>query len=67
MEPYQPRILDRPLRELAAELPAILIEGAKAVGKTSTALYFLSTGAYTASYASVGFNGFLPIKTYIMK
>ncbi|GHV73899.1 ATPase AAA [Spirochaetia bacterium] len=37
MEPYQPRILDRPLRELAAELPAILIEGAKAVGKTSTA------------------------------
>jgi len=24
----------------------------------------LSTGAYTASYASVGFNGFSPIKTY---
>jgi len=24
----------------------------------------LSTGAYTASYASVGFNGFAPIRTY---
>jgi len=24
----------------------------------------LSTGAYTASYASVGFNGFSPIRTY---
>ncbi len=24
----------------------------------------LSTGAYTASYASVGFNGFTPIRTY---
>ncbi|MDR0668570.1 MAG: type III PLP-dependent enzyme [Treponema sp.] len=30
-------------------------------------LYFLSTGAYTASYASVGFNGFPPIKTHIMR
>jgi len=29
-------------------------------------LYFLSAGAYTASYASVCFNGFPPIKTYIM-
>ncbi|MDR0375913.1 MAG: type III PLP-dependent enzyme [Treponema sp.] len=29
-------------------------------------VYFLSTGAYTASYASVGFNGFAPLKTYIM-
>ncbi|GHT75741.1 ATPase AAA [Spirochaetia bacterium] len=37
VETYQPRILDRTLRELADELPAILIEGAKAVGKTSTA------------------------------
>ncbi|MDR0878983.1 MAG: DUF4143 domain-containing protein [Treponema sp.] len=37
MEKYQPRILDQTLRELAEELPAILIEGAKAVGKTSTA------------------------------
>jgi len=25
---------------------------------------FLSSGAYTASYASVGFNGFVPIRTY---
>jgi ornithine decarboxylase len=24
----------------------------------------LSAGAYTASYASVGFNGFAPIRTY---
>jgi len=30
-------------------------------------LYFLSAGAYTASYASVCFNGFPPIKTYIME
>ncbi len=29
-------------------------------------LYWLSTGAYTASYASVCFNGFPPIKTYFM-
>jgi ornithine decarboxylase len=35
--------------------------------KTGDRLYFLSAGAYTASYASVGFNGFPPIKTYIMK
>jgi ornithine decarboxylase len=34
--------------------------------KIGDRLYFLSTGAYTASYASVGFNGFPPIKTYIM-
>jgi ornithine decarboxylase len=35
--------------------------------KTGDRLYFLSTGAYTGSYASVSFNGFKPIKTYIMK
>jgi ornithine decarboxylase len=35
--------------------------------KIGDRLYFLSTGAYTASYASVGFNGFYPIKTYIME
>jgi ornithine decarboxylase len=35
--------------------------------KVGDRLYFLSTGAYTASYASVSFNGFLPIKTYIIK
>ena len=35
--------------------------------KIGDKLYFLSTGAYTASYASVCFNGFPPIKTYIME
>ncbi|MCL2318635.1 MAG: hypothetical protein FWC45_01015, partial [Treponema sp.] len=34
--------------------------------KIGDRLYFLSAGAYTASYASVGFNGFPPIRTYIM-
>jgi ornithine decarboxylase len=34
--------------------------------KIGDRLYFLSTGAYTASYASVCFNGFPPIKTYVM-
>jgi ornithine decarboxylase len=34
--------------------------------KIGDRIYFLSTGAYTAAYASVGFNGFPPIKTYIM-
>jgi ornithine decarboxylase len=34
--------------------------------KTGEKLYVLSTGAYTSSYASVGFNGFPPIKTYVM-
>jgi ornithine decarboxylase len=34
--------------------------------KIGDRLYFLSTGAYTATYASVGFNGFPPIKTYII-
>jgi ornithine decarboxylase len=34
--------------------------------KIGDRIYFLSTGAYTGSYASVGFNGFAPIKTYIM-
>jgi ornithine decarboxylase len=34
--------------------------------KAGEKLYVLSTGAYTASYASVGFNGFPPIKTYVM-
>jgi ornithine decarboxylase len=35
--------------------------------KIGDRIYFLSAGAYTASYASVGFNGFLPIKTYVME
>jgi ornithine decarboxylase len=35
--------------------------------KIGDRIYILSTGAYTATYASVGFNGFPPIKTYIIK
>jgi len=35
--------------------------------KTGDRVYFLSTGAYTSSYASVEFNGFPPLKTYIME
>jgi ornithine decarboxylase len=33
--------------------------------KAGDRLYFLSTGAYTSSYASVYFNGFPPIETYL--
>ena len=32
--------------------------------KIGDKVYWLSTGAYTSSYASVSFNGFPPIKTY---
>jgi ornithine decarboxylase len=32
--------------------------------KVGDKVQILSTGAYTSSYASVGFNGFTPIKTY---
>ncbi|UTC77520.1 type III PLP-dependent enzyme [Treponema sp. OMZ 799] len=35
--------------------------------KPGDRVYFLTTGAYTSSYASVEFNGFPPIKTYVMK
>ena len=35
--------------------------------KAGDKLYWLSTGAYTGSYASVEFNGFPPIKTYYME
>ena len=35
--------------------------------KPGDRVYFLSAGAYTATYASVEFNGFPPLKTYIMK
>ena len=35
--------------------------------KAGDRLYWLSTGAYTSTYASVAFNGFPPIKTYFMK
>ncbi|MBI2573750.1 type III PLP-dependent enzyme [Candidatus Woesearchaeota archaeon] len=41
------------------ELPANIKEGDK--------LYFLSTGAYTWQVSSVGFNGFPPLKVYVMK
>ena len=34
--------------------------------KSGDKLYWLSTGAYTSSYASVYFNGFPPLKTYYM-
>jgi diaminopimelate decarboxylase len=33
---------------------------------TGAAVDILSTGAYTASYASVGFNGFPPLRTYYL-
>lgn len=33
---YEPRIIDKPLADNLKELPAILVEGAKAVGKTAT-------------------------------
>ena len=35
--------------------------------KVGDRVFFLSTGAYTSSYASVEFNGVPPIKTYILK
>ncbi|MCR5612767.1 type III PLP-dependent enzyme [Treponema sp.] len=34
--------------------------------KAGDRLYWLSTGAYTSTYASVEFNGFPPLKTYYM-
>jgi len=34
--------------------------------KPGDRIYWLSTGAYTSTYASVAFNGFPPIKTYYM-
>lgn len=36
--PYQPRIVDHELEVLTASLPAVALEGPKAVGKTTTAL-----------------------------
>lgn len=35
--------------------------------KAGDRLYWLSTGAYTSTYASVEFNGFPPLKTYYME
>jgi len=37
---YLKRIIDEELGELLDELPAIVIEGAKGVGKTETALQY---------------------------
>ena len=34
--------------------------------KSGDKIYWLSTGAYTSTYASVEFNGFPPLKTYYM-
>lgn len=34
--------------------------------KSGDKIYWLSTGAYTSTYASVAFNGFPPLKTYYM-
>ena len=45
-----------PLRATEYRLPLALEVGDK--------VEILSTGAYTASYASVGFNGFPPLRTY---
>ena len=41
------------------QLPLNLVAGDR--------LYWLSTGAYTSSYAAVEFNGFPPIKTYFIE
>ncbi len=40
------------------QLPEDLAEGDR--------LYFFSTGAYTTSYCAVNFNGFPPLKTYVV-
>ncbi|AEB74190.1 ATP-binding protein [Lentilactobacillus buchneri] len=40
---YEKRIIDEPLKRNLMELPAILVEGAKAVGKTETCLQLAKT------------------------
>jgi ornithine decarboxylase len=35
--------------------------------KDGDRLWFMTTGAYTQSYSAVGFNGFPPLKSYILK
>jgi predicted AAA+ superfamily ATPase len=37
MSGYRPRVIDRELDELSEQVPAVAIEGPKAVGKTATA------------------------------
>lgn len=44
--PYRPRIVDAELRELLGSLPAIAVEGPRAVGKTATALEHAKDGHY---------------------
>ena len=39
---YRPRMADRTLADLLADFPAILVNGARAVGKTTTARQFAS-------------------------
>ena len=43
MDTYQPRIVDTELDTLAEGLPAVVVEGPRAVGKTETALRRAST------------------------
>lgn len=43
MENYQKRLIDNVIQEDLSELPAILIEGAKAVGKTATCTKMVKT------------------------
>ncbi len=50
--------MDIMYEKIKYKLPINLKQGDK--------LYWLSTGAYTSTYASVEFNGFPPIKTYFM-
>lgn len=40
---YSPRAVDQQLKELLSYAPAVALEGAKAVGKTSTAMQFATT------------------------
>ena len=37
MTTYQPRLMDQRLQELLRSVPAVSVEGARAVGKTRTA------------------------------
>jgi ornithine decarboxylase len=48
--------IDTIYEEFKYELPSGLTQGDR--------IYWLSTGAYTASYSSVEFNGFPPLKTF---
>lgn len=43
MDTYRPRLVDRTLEELMGELPATLLVGPRATGKTTTALRHAAT------------------------